>query len=87
MKKIIINEIYKHRNGAIIVRFTLPEISHRSNINFNPIMFEGLTKEETKKEIQRHLKRYYQRKMREAQPIEKQKLDDAIKEMEGLEIE
>lgn len=87
-KRIKITEIYRHqRSGALIVKFEFPQLNYRTNMNFNPAQFEGLSKDQIKAEIKRRLKRHYRAVVRQREPAAKKELDDAVSEMEGVEIE
>jgi len=87
-KKVKVTELYRHpRSGALIVKFEFPALNYRSNMNFNPAQFEGMTKEQIKQEVKRALMNHYRQVMRQREPAVKKELNDAVTAMEGMEIE
>jgi len=83
-KKIVIRQIYEKPNsGTVIVHFEFPDLNYRSNMNFNPRRFEGMTKDQIMDEIKRNLQNYRQQLIDRS--ATKPAIDTAISELEGYE--
>jgi len=76
-----IEDIYVHpQSGATVVHVSF-DFGLLTNINIPAQMLEGLTKEEIEDVIERHIQRVYEDRKQSRDPTQKQKVEDAIKEL------
>ena len=79
--KIKINQIYQHpTKGTVVVHYEF-DIGDSGNINFNPIMFENMTKQQIKETINLQLEGLYQQREKIKNISLKKNISDAIKEI------
>jgi len=79
--KVKVKQAYQHATKGVIIVHWEADDGTRSNTNFPPSMFEGMTKEEIKEEIQRHIEDAYEQRKQAKDEAKSINVKNAIKEM------